>query len=94
MILRCFQSYRKIWFARAFIELLSEVVDESLDSSGWALLSTVGAKTHIKKTDFNIKDLGLKKLSDLFRMLEIFGVKEEKEDDKIIRIYIRPKYAQ
>ena len=60
---------------RAFLDLLSGAVDDASDDSGWAHLGHVGTILTKKEPDFDPRNYGYGKLSDLLEATKRFEVK-------------------
>ena len=59
------------------INLLHSVVDDLADESGWTHLGGVGTNITNRSSDFDPRNYGFKKLSDLFRAISQFEIKEK-----------------
>jgi uncharacterized LabA/DUF88 family protein len=60
---------------RAFLDLVSGAVDDASDDSGWAHLGHVGSILTKKEPDFDPRNYGYPKLSDLLEASKRFEVK-------------------
>ena len=54
------------------------------------MLSEVGSRISLKDPDFDANNYGFKKMSDLFRSLDIFEVQEIMRDDNGVNVFVRP----
>ena len=61
--------------------LLAEAVDESSDESGWSTLGHVGNQIAKQSPDFDPRDWGYRKLSDLMRATGRFEIEERTDAD-------------
>ena len=68
---------------RAFLALLGGAVDDASDESGWAHLGHVGNILNKKEPDFDPRNYGYSKLSDLLDASRHFEVRRQ---DKIITV--------
>jgi len=58
------------------VNLLRQAIEANEDEDGWAMLGPVGS--HISnQTSFDQRNYGFKKLSDLFRTIDLFEMKKE-----------------
>ena len=70
---------------KKLMELLKRAVEALEDESGWASLSAIGS--HISNhSSFDQRNYGYKKLSDLFKAIDLFEVKASAEAGLFIRI--------
>ena len=60
---------------RAFLDLVGGVVDDASDEDGWAHLGVVGSLLTKKEPDFDPRNYGYSKLSDLLGASKYFEVK-------------------
>lgn len=76
---------------KSFIRLLKSTVDDVADDDGWASLAGVGALINKKKPDFDPRNYGFRKLSNLIKSLKNqFEVDEREAEKKHIKhIYVR-----
>jgi uncharacterized LabA/DUF88 family protein len=58
-----------------FVTLVGDAVDDSVDDNGWANLGTVGNILRNKKPDFDSRNYGYKKLSELLDASSFFETK-------------------
>jgi uncharacterized LabA/DUF88 family protein len=68
---------------RGFLELVSGAVDDASDDSGWAHLGVVGSMLTKKMPDFDSRNYGYSKLSDLLDASKRFEVKRA---DKVVTV--------
>jgi len=68
---------------RAFLDLVGGVVDDASDDSGWAQLGTVGSILTKKMPDFDSRNYGYSKLSDLLDASQHFELRRQ---DKIVSV--------
>ena len=68
---------------RAFLELVGGAVEDASDETGWANLGAVGSILTKKEPDFDSRNYGYGKLSDLLDASKHFEVKRQ---DKIIAV--------
>ncbi|WP_028009021.1 NYN domain-containing protein [Solimonas flava] len=74
----------------ALQELLAQAIDDAADDDGWATLGAVGNLIAKRKPDFDSRNYGYKKLSDLVRAVERFEIDERKSaDGKQKTVYLR-----
>lgn len=68
---------------KKLINLIKEAIEKRKDNLGWATLGLIG--THIKNTkpDFNVKDYGHAKLTNLIKTIDIFEFKLDKTTAKV-----------
>lgn len=72
--------------------LLQEAVDDAADEDGWAALGSVGNLIAKRKPDFDARNYGYKKLSDLAVATGLFETDERKSaDGKQKTLYLRDK---
>jgi uncharacterized LabA/DUF88 family protein len=67
---------------RAFAELVGGAVDAGSDDSGWAHLGAVGTNLTKKEPDFDSRNYGYSKLSDLLEASKLFEIK--RQDQKVL----------
>ena len=66
------------------INLLRQAIEATEDDNGWAALGPVGA--HISnKTSFDSRNYGFKKLSSLFKAIDLFEIKRDADKSYIVR---------
>ncbi len=66
------------------INLLRQAIDATEEDNGWAALGPVGA--HISnKTSFDSQNYGFKKLSSLFKAIDLFEIKRDSDNSYIVR---------
>lgn len=68
---------------RAFLQLLGGAVDAATDETGWAHLGAVGSNLTKTEPDFDSRNYGYSKLSDLLEALQSFEVKRQ---DKVVQV--------
>jgi len=68
---------------RAFVQLVGGAVDAASDDSGWAHLGAVGSNLTKTEPDFDSRNYGYSKLSDLLEASRLFEVKRQ---DQIVRV--------
>lgn len=68
---------------REFLELVGGAVDDASDDSGWAHLGGVGSNLTKKKPDFDSRNYGYSKLSDLLEASKRFEVRRT---DKVVLV--------
>lgn len=68
---------------RAFVDLVGGAVDAATDESGWAHLGAVGSNLTKTEPDFDSRNYGYSKLSDLLEASKLFEVKRQ---DQIVRV--------
>lgn len=68
---------------RAFLDLVGGAVDDASDESGWAHLGHVGTIITKKAPDFDSRNYGYGKLSDLLAASQHFEVKRQ---DKVMAV--------
>ncbi|HWL64240.1 MAG TPA: NYN domain-containing protein [Steroidobacteraceae bacterium] len=68
---------------RAFLELVGGAVDDASDEAGWAHLGAVGSILTKKEPDFDSRNYGYGKLSDLLDASKHFEVKRQ---DKMVAV--------
>lgn len=72
--------------------LLTEAVGESDDESGWAALGLVGSQIAKQSPEFDPRDWGFRKLSDLIRATGLFELEERTGADGRSRmLHVRPQ---
>lgn len=72
---------------RAFVDLVGSAVDDASDESGWAHLGAVGSILTKKEPDFDSRNYGYSKLSDLLDASKHFEVKRQ---DKMVSVRRAP----
>ena len=66
------------------INLLRQAIEANEDENGWAALGPVGA--HISnKTSFDSRNYGFKKLSSIFKAIDLFEIKRDADKSYIVR---------
>jgi len=75
----------------ALLQLLTEALDDAADDDGWAGLGAVGSLVAKRAPDFDARNYGHKKLSDLIRALGLFEIIERGADGKPKAMYLRDK---
>ena len=68
---------------RAFVALVGGAVDAATDESGWAHLGAVGSNLTKTEPDFDSRNYGYSKLSDLLEASKLFEVKRQ---DQMVRV--------
>jgi uncharacterized LabA/DUF88 family protein len=68
---------------RAFLDLVGGAVDDASDETGWAHLGVVGSILTKKEPDFDSRNYGYSKLSDL---LDALGHFEVRRQDKMVTV--------
>ncbi|WP_135611866.1 NYN domain-containing protein [Methanococcoides sp. AM1] len=68
------------------VTLLRSAVEDSADDNGWASLGNVGQNVMNRESDFDSRNYGYKKLSDLIEAIDLF--KEEKRGENK-HIYVK-----
>lgn len=71
---------------RAFLELIGGAVDDASDETGWAHLGHVGTIVTKKAPDFDSRNYGYGKLSDLLEATKKFEVKRENKVVSVRRL--------
>lgn len=72
------------------IEMLSKSVrDNSVETGGWAHLSTVGHELQRILPDFDPRDWGYVKLGDLIRATELFDVDAKRGDKRTVQVRVK-----
>lgn len=69
--------------------LLSEALDDAADEDGWAGLGALGSLVAKRAPDFDSRNYGYRKLSDLIKTLGLFEISERGSDGKPKAIYLR-----
>ena len=78
---------------QALLQLLAEALDDAADDDGWASLGAVGSLVAKRAPDFDPRNYGYRKLSDLIAALGRFEVQARGADGKPKAIYLRDKRA-
>lgn len=75
------------------LKLISDAIEQSSDDSGWANIGTFGSMLRKLKSDFDSRQYGFKKLSELVRARkDVFEIQERKLGDSgTMAIYLRGK---
>lgn len=74
------------------VRLLRDAIESSADESGWAPLSDVGNYIAKKSPQFDPRNYGYTKLSDLFRAVGLFDINERgKKNSPLKIIYVKDK---
>jgi len=75
------------------VKFILEALDQSIDDDGWAQIGTFGSYLNKLKPEFDSRQYGHKKLSDLIRARnDIFDIQERKQHNSdAITIYIKAK---
>ena len=66
-----------------FVELVGGAVDDALEESGWAHLGAVGSILNKKEPDFDSRNYGYSKLSDLLEASNHFELRRQ---DKVVSV--------
>ncbi|NGY05810.1 NYN domain-containing protein [Solimonas terrae] len=76
-------------------ELLAEAIDDAADDDGWATLGAVGNLIAKRRADFDSRNYGYRKLSELVAAAGLFEIDERKSaDGRQKTVYLRdPKAA-
>jgi len=75
-------------------ELLEQAIEDAADDDGWAALGAVGQLISKRKADFDARNYGYKKLSELVKATGRFEVDERKSADGRQRsVYLRDPRA-
>ncbi len=74
---------------KMLIKTLCSAVDATKDDDGWSALGPVGS--HItNQGPFDHRTYGFRKLSDLFAAIDLFEVKKEELDNRmVVRVRLR-----
>lgn len=72
---------------------LRNAVEDSADDDGWAFLALVGGNLIKRSPDFDPRNYGYKKLSELVEETDLFEIDKKKQNGsgKIIAVYVRDK---
>lgn len=74
------------------IDLISSSINDVADESGWAFLGDVGSLIAKKQPDFDARNYGFKKLTQLIQAVSAFEVDERQTDRANIKhVYIKTK---
>ncbi|MFX0151716.1 MAG: NYN domain-containing protein [Candidatus Hodarchaeota archaeon] len=74
------------------VTLLRNAIESSADESGWANLAPVGQNIANQSPEFDPRNYGYKKLSDIIRAIQLFDIDERSSDKSPIKsIYVRDK---
>jgi uncharacterized LabA/DUF88 family protein len=77
------------------VVLLRRSVEDSADESGWANLASVGATILKKKSDFDSRSYGYKKIYELIKKIDLFEIEERQKDDSPSKIiFVKNKKKQ
>ena len=71
---------------RAFLDLVGGAVDDASDDNGWANLGAVGTILTKKEPDFDSRNYGYSKLSDLLEASNHFEIKRQEKSITVRRI--------
>lgn len=77
----------------SLVNLLRNAVDAAMDDSGWAYLGSVGQHIVSLSPEFDPRNYGYSKLTDLIKQTELFDI-DRRSDDKapnIKQVYIKDK---
>ena len=77
----------------ALLQLLREALDDAADDDGWAGLGALGSLVAKRAPNFDSRNYGYKKLSDLLAALELFEL-ESRGDGRSKSIYLRERPAR
>lgn len=86
------ESIKKI--DKKAIDLISSSISDQADDSGWAFLGDVGSMIIKRQPDFDARNYGFKKLTQLIRSIKAFELDErqtERANIKHVFIRIKPK---
>jgi uncharacterized LabA/DUF88 family protein len=75
------------------VNMLRTAVDANMDDSGWAYLGSVGQHIANHAPEFDPRNYGYSKLTDVIRQIQLFQI-DERSDEKaphVKQIYIRDK---
>ena len=72
-----------------FVNLLRNAVEDSADEDGWAYLGTVGQNIANQAPEFDPRNYGYRKLSDLLRATALFTLEKRVLDKSNAAIYVR-----
>lgn len=83
-------EYKEIHKDKKMLSILKSVVEDVADESGWSYLSTVGNVIVNRSPEFDPRNYGFKKLTDLIKSTKLF---EFKNDEFSVKksIYVRQK---
>ncbi len=70
-------SYADLRQDSRLVQLLRSAVEASADDSGWAYLGNIGQNIAKKSPDFDPRNYGFKKLSDLITATSLFEIEEK-----------------
>lgn len=73
------------------LKLLREALDDAADDDGWAGLGAVGSLVAKRMPDFDPRNYGFKKLSELLPTLGVFEIEKRGADGKQKAIYLRQR---
>jgi uncharacterized LabA/DUF88 family protein len=75
---------------KRLLKLLHDSVDDIADESGWAYLGSVRQKINNRSSEFDPRNYGFRKLSDLFRAVPQFQLEERRQENGSgNQVYIR-----
>jgi len=74
------------------VNLLRNVVEDSADEDGWAYLGAVGQNIANQSPEFDPRNYGYNKLSNLLRATQLFDFdRRVSADSHVTTIYVRDK---
>lgn len=79
---------------KQLINIISDAVTDMADEDGWAFLGEVGNLIMKKYPDFDPRNYGYKKLTELIKSISVFEIDERKKDNsniKLVYLRIKPK---
>lgn len=71
------------------VNLLRNAVEDSADEDGWAYLGTVGQNIANQAPEFDPRNYGYRKLSDLLRATQLFNLEKRVLNNANVAIYVR-----
>ncbi len=77
---------------KEIIKAIRQIVEDASDEEGWAHLGEVGTRLNKRYPDFDVRNFGVSKLTQLVRLLKVFDVQSQKTNNpRITHYYIRNK---
>src|SRR5690606_18712009 len=74
------------------LNLIRNAIDDSADELGWAALGAVGTLVSKQAPEFDARNYGYKRLSDLVRAIGLFEIEERSfNEGRTKQLYIRDK---
>jgi uncharacterized LabA/DUF88 family protein len=74
------------------VNLLRSAVEDSADDDGWAYMGTVGQNIANKASEFDSRNYGYKKISDLIREIGLFEiVKRQGKGTRVVSLFVRDR---